>query len=128
MGTFRVQFEVGDQQRQRFESVEALGDTGATYTVLPASLLRELGVQPHRRSTFELADGTRRDWEMGRTWVRIDGNEELTLVVFGEDDVQPLLGAVTLEEFLLAPDPIRQRLVSVTGLLMRFRPNEAQTQ
>jgi hypothetical protein len=58
---------------------------------------------------------------MGRTWVRIDGNEEMTLVVFGEDDAQPLLGAVTLEEFLLAPDPIRQRLVPVNGLLMRLR-------
>ncbi|HLG10127.1 MAG TPA: retroviral-like aspartic protease family protein [Dehalococcoidia bacterium] len=121
MGTFNIEFEVGDQQRQRFEPIEALVDTGSTYTVLPASMLRRLGVQPHRRSTFELADGTRRDWEMGRTWVRIDGQEEMTLVVFGEEDVQPLLGAVTLEEFLLAPDPIRQRLVSVNGLLMRFR-------
>lgn len=121
MGTFRVAIEVGDQQRQRYESIEALVETGSTYTVLPASVLRRLGVQPHRRSTFELADGTRKEWEMGRTWVRLDGNEEMTLVVFGEDGVQPLLGAVTLEEFLLAPDPIRQRLISVNGLLMSNR-------
>ena len=58
---------------------------------------------------------------MGRTWLRLDGSEEMTLVVFGEDDVQPLLGAVTLEEFLLAPDPVRKRLVSVHGLLMSLR-------
>jgi len=121
MGTFSVEIHVGDQQRQRFESIEALVDTGATYTVLPASVLRRLGVQPHRRSTFQLADGTTKDWEMGRTWLRLDGSEEMTLVVFGEDDVQPLLGAVTLEEFLLAPDPVRKRLVSVHGLLMSLR-------
>ena len=44
----------------------------------------------------------------------------MTLVVFGEDGVDPLLGAVTLEEFLLAPDPIRQRLIPIPGLLKGF--------
>jgi predicted aspartyl protease len=121
MGTFSVPLQVGDQAGSRYETVEALVDTGATYTVLPGSVLRELGVQPHRTSIFELADGSRHEWQMGRTWVRLQDKQEMTLVVFGEDDVSPLLGAVTLEEFLLAPDPIRKTLVSVPGLLMTLR-------
>ncbi|HEU0075226.1 MAG TPA: retroviral-like aspartic protease family protein [Dehalococcoidia bacterium] len=118
MGTFNVEIQVGDQQGDRFEAVDALVDTGSTYTVLPGAMLRRLGVEPHRTSTFELADGSQREWQMARTWVKLNGSQEMTLVVFGEDDVQPLLGAVTLEEFLLAPDPIRQRLVPVHGLAM----------
>ena len=121
MGTFSVPLEVGDQAGGRFETIEALADTSATYTVLPASTLGALGVQPHRSSAFELADGSQHEWQIGRTWVRLQGKQEMTLVVFGDDDVSPLLGAVTLEEFLLAPDPIRKELVSVPGLLMTLR-------
>jgi predicted aspartyl protease len=119
MGTFNVEIHVGDQRGERFEVIETLVDTGSTYTILPASLLGRLGVVPHRTSVFELADGSQREWPIGQTWVRLDGNQEMTLVVFGEDGVQPLLGAVTLEEFLLAPDPVRRRLVPVHGLAMR---------
>jgi hypothetical protein len=55
---------------------------------------------------------------MGRTWLKLDGPSEITLVLFGEDDAEPLLGAGRLEEFLLAPDPVRRRLVPVHGLMM----------
>ena len=35
MGTFREPIEVGDQAQERLEWLEALVDTGATYTVVP---------------------------------------------------------------------------------------------
>ena len=54
--------------------------------------------------------------------MRLDGRRELSLVVFGEDDSEPILGAVALEEFLLVPDPVRRRLVPVPGLMMGCRP------
>jgi predicted aspartyl protease len=118
MGTFTVQIGVGDVRAERFETVEALVDTGATYTVLPASMLRDLQVSPHTRADFLLADGRRVQHDIGRTWVQLDGQREFTLVVFGDEDAQPLLGAVTLEEFRLAPDPVSRRLIPVPGLLM----------
>jgi len=55
MGTFRVEIEIGDAAGERWERVEALVDTGATYTTVPAELLRRLGVTPHARDTFVLA-------------------------------------------------------------------------
>ena len=42
MGTFQVAIEVGDPDGQRYETVEALVDSGATYTTMPESLLRRL--------------------------------------------------------------------------------------
>src|SRR5713101_5977165 len=59
MGTFRVAVEIGDAAGERWESVEALVDTGATYTSVPAPLLERLGVTPQARATFVLADGRR---------------------------------------------------------------------
>ncbi len=118
MGTFRVTIEVGDPQGQRWQPVEALVDTGATYTWLPASLLRSLGVTPSLRFPFILADGRRIEREMAETKVRIDGQERTTLVVFGDEGTEALLGAYTLEGFGLAPDPLNRRLVPVPGLLM----------
>ncbi len=105
MGTFRVSIEIGDPGGQRFETVEALVDTGATYTTISAPLLERLGVVPHARDTFLLADGRRVERDIGRTWVRVDGRVELTLVVFGGEDATPLLGAYTLEGLRLMPDP-----------------------
>ncbi len=118
MGTFSVTIEAGDPQAQRFRAVEALVDTGASYTTLPASLLRDLGVAPHGRRPFLLATGRTVTRDVGRTWVRIDGRVEMTIVVFADDDAPRLLGAVTLEEFGLGVDPVARKLIPVPGLLV----------
>jgi predicted aspartyl protease len=118
VGTFRIQIEIGDPTGQRFESVEALVDTGATYTTLSASLLARLEVVPHTRDAFILADGRRVERDIGRTWVRVDGRAELTLVVFGDPDSPSLLGAYTLEGLRLAADPVGRRLIPVPAYLL----------
>lgn len=118
MGAFLVRIEVGDTQGQRFQVVEALVDTGATNTTLPGAVLQKLGVQPYRKSVFELADGRQLELDVGRTWVRVNGQQEFTQVVFGKADAEPLLGAVTLEEMGLAVDAVKKRLVSVHKYLM----------
>ena len=117
MGTFRVTLEIGDPGGQRFEQVEALVDSGDTYTFIPRSLLEALGVHPHRTMSFEIADGTRIERDFGRTWLKLDGGQEVSPVIFGDDEVTPLLGAVTLEIFGLGTDPVNTRLVPVTALV-----------
>ena len=117
MGTFRVEIEIGDAAGERWETVEALVDTGATYTTLPAPLLQRLGVAPHVRDTFVLADGRRVECDIGHGWIRVGGRSVVTLIVCGEADALPLLGAYALEGLRLAADPIGRRLVPVPGLL-----------
>jgi clan AA aspartic protease len=113
MGIFSVRIEIGDPQSIRFEPVDALVDTGSTNTAVPGSLLRRLGVAPQYRDQFELADNSVVELEVGRTWVKINGRQEFTQVVFAEEGTEPLLGMITLEEMGLGIDPIRQELVSV---------------
>lgn len=121
MGTFRVELEIGDPAGRRFERVEALVDSGATYTTLSRSLLIRLGVELLSRGSFALADGRRTSREIGQTWVRLEGDRFIVPVVFGDEDALPLLGAVTLEIFRLGIDPVRMQLVPVDGLLMAAR-------
>ena len=117
MGTFSVTIEAGDPQGRRFRAVEALVDTGASYTTLPTSFLGDLGVTPHGQRPFLLATGGTVVRDIGRTWVRIDERMEMTIVVFADEGAPALLGAVTLEEFGLSVDPVARKLVPVPGLL-----------
>ena len=48
------------------------------------------------------------------------GRVQPTIVVFGEPGSEPILGVVTLEEFLLAADPVHRRLISVPGRLKQI--------
>ena len=118
MGTFRVTADIGDPRGERYEALELLVDTAATYTWVPRSILERLGVPPAFRFPFILADGRRIEREMAETRVRLDGQSRTTLVVFGDEGTLPLLGAYTLEGFGLAADPVNRRLIPVPGLLM----------
>ena len=117
MGTFNWPMRIAGMDGRRSLDNEATVDTGAAYTTLPARLLREIGVEPTGQRRFLLADGRRVNLDYGRAWVTIDGESEVTVVVFGEDDGPTLLGAYTLEGLALAVDPVEQRLVS-THLIM----------
>ena len=117
MGAFVVAIEIGSPDGERFEAVETLADTRARYTMIPGDLLRGLGVEPHTRFNVIMADGNHIERDVGRTWVRIGKQSEVTLVVFANEDSEPLLGAYTLQGMLLAVDTPNERLVSVPGLL-----------
>jgi predicted aspartyl protease len=114
---FTVPVEFGNSIATEFRRVDAMVDTGASHTTLPGSMLRELGITPHTSGRFKLATGDIVERPIGRTWVRIDGHTEMTIVVFGDEGATPLLGAVTLEEFRLGVDPVGRKLIDVTAYL-----------
>ena len=117
MGIFYVDAEIGDPQGARYETVRFMVDSGATYTTLPTSLLNSLDVEPHDTRSFQLADGRLVNRRFGRTWIRLDGREDISPVVFWDQGATPLLGAVTLEIFGLGIDMVNGRLIPVTSLI-----------
>ena len=82
MGIFRQRIEVGPLDGSRFESVEALVDTGASYSHLPRSLLERLGIKPHERRRFMMADDRVVEMDVGRAWIRIGERMEPSIVAF----------------------------------------------
>ena len=125
MGVFTVDMEIGDGKRERWTNVDALVDTGASITSVPGSTLRALGVEPLMRQTFRFAQGELRSMDVGQTWVRVDGREVVTLVLFNDEGTPPLLGALALESLFLGVDPVGKRLTAVDGLMMRFAEAES---
>ena len=117
MGTFSVKIEIGDPEGLRFEDVEALVDTGATTTVVEATVLERMGVVPIRRETVEYADGRRVELDMAETKVRVESKETTTWVIFGSEGGGALLGSYTLEGVLLGVDRYGERLIPVHGIL-----------
>ncbi len=117
MGTFFTPLEILSDDESRSETVQALVDTGASVTALPAPLL-ERRIRP---LSFEIASGETIERDMGLAMVRLDGWVQPTPVLFGNADQRPLLGAITLQQFFLAVDTVEHRLVATTGLALGLR-------
>ena len=111
LGSFKVEIGIGDPQRERWTTLDALVDTGAFITSAPASVLRELGVEPMGTRRVQFGQGEVRALDYGQTWVRVDDQEIITFVLFNGEGTTPLLGAYALEGLFMAVDPVTQRLV-----------------
>lgn len=118
MGTFRHPAAVAATEHGPFVLVEALVDTGATYSLFPRTLLTRLGIMPHDRAEFVLADGRNIVRELATVVLRLDDRMRHVLCIVGEDRDEPLLGATALELFGLTADPVNRRLVPATLYLM----------
>ena len=115
MGAVYVTIEVGDYHWERFEPVEVMVDTGATFSQVPGAMLRRLGMSPQRTMNVRLADGSIIEDQVCDALIRLEGETFVTPVSFGREGEPSLLGVVALETALLAVDPIGQRLVPYIG-------------
>jgi predicted aspartyl protease len=75
-----------------------LADTGALYSIAPATLLAELGIEASHTEEFQVADGRVIERRLGMAHLTVDHRQALTYVIFGEPGDSILLGVVTLEE------------------------------
>ena len=111
-----VTIGVGDPEGQRFENLEVVVDTGATFTTAPGTLLERLGVPVERSVQSELTDGSVAPVDVGRTIIRLEGKEFPIPVIFGEPAEPSLLGAIALQDALRAVDPAGRRLTPMNLL------------
>jgi clan AA aspartic protease len=118
MSLFYYPLAITGPKSDDYQIVNALVDTGATFTVIPSAILHRLGITPTETARFRMADGTATELPLGETDVRIEGRIISTTVVFGEDSETAMLGVYTLERALLAVDPVGQRLIPTDGLLI----------
>ena len=97
-------------QGEKTATVRMLVDTGATFSVIPPSLARALGIRRPRRSvSVRLADGRRVRLGADLAIIKIDGREAPTTILVGKVD-EPILGVEALEALGLVVDPGKKRL------------------
>jgi len=96
MGTFYWPIGLGDPRGERFEEIQALVDTGATWTWVPRDILEGLGHQPTLKRQLRTADNRIIERDAALVLIRL-GDETLpNICIFGDVGSELLLG-VTLQ-------------------------------
>jgi predicted aspartyl protease len=95
----------------RREPVELLVDSGAVYSFVPREVLARLGIEPHSRQKFRLADGSVIERDRSDALFFYGAARGAAPVIFGEAGDATLLGAVSLEALGFVLDAIRRDLV-----------------
>lgn len=95
---------------EEFRTERFLIDSGSVYSVVEGPVLEDLGIQPHSRRTFLLANGDQIERPMGDALFRYKGRRGAAPVVFGEPGDSSLLGVVTLEALGNVLDPLKREL------------------
>lgn len=118
MGLTTVKIKVGNPtDPTMLEDVECLVDSGAVYSMIPAKVLKKLGIRPHSKRTFILANGEKVERSIGTAVFEYQSRRGDSLVIFGENGDKALLGATTLEGFGFILDPFRRELKPLPMLL-----------
>ena len=90
-----------------------LVDTGAFDSLVPRQHLQAMGITPDGQREYELADGTRVRLDVAIARLELLGEFGADVVVFGEEDVEPILGVTALESAGFVVDPRTQRLMKL---------------
>ena len=96
--------------RRRVVEQTLLVDSGAIWSVVPARVLRRIGIRPHGQEAFALADASQVTRAVGSVFFELGPRRGAGTVIFGERDDAALLGALTLETLGLMLDPLKRQL------------------
>jgi predicted aspartyl protease len=111
MGVTTLDVEIANVAKpEATRRLKFIVDSGATYSVVPAPVLKQLGIRPLRRQTLELADGKTITRQKGGALFKYRDYIGVADVIFGEKGDATLLGAFSFEALGLALDPIRRTL------------------
>lgn len=111
VGTFYADFTLWNQDHTRSRTLNGLVDTGASYTLVPAAILEELGIARFETRIFTLADGSRRELALGWAEMELEGRHRTVYVLFGDEKGPGVLGSMALSAFALAADAKNRRLI-----------------
>ena len=85
-------------------------DAGAIDCLAPGKSLREIGIAPEGKKTYELADGSEVMFEFGLARIEFMGDVAGGIIIFGPDDCEPILGVTALESTGIVVDPKTNQL------------------
>jgi len=108
VGETRIHFRVYGADGQTAE-LEAVVDTGATFSKIPKLIADKLGLEPKYETEVELSDGRVIKRKLTAVEIEIEEVRRPVLVAIGEEE-KPLIGYTTLELLGFKVNPITRRL------------------
>lgn len=119
MGLTRVAVRVLNSDSNETFNADFLVDTGAMDSMAAGSELKKIGIHPVGTRTYELASGELLDYEYGLAEMRFMNEVIATHIVFGPDDIEPLLGVIALESAGFVVDPSTQTLKKLRAIPLK---------
>lgn len=108
MGETRVKFKMYGDKDQVAE-LEALVDTGSTFSKIPESVINKLGLQAEDEAEVELGDGRVIKRKLVQASMEIEGVRRPVPITMGEEE-KPLIGCTTLEILRFKVNPVTGKL------------------
>ena len=96
-----------------------LVDAGATDCLAPGEELRKIGIPEEGRMAYELADGQVQEYGYGLARIEFMGEITAGRVIFGEPDVEPILGVTALESVGIMVDPTNKTLKRLPAIPLK---------
>lgn len=93
----------------KFVELEAIVDTGATFSKIPGSVAEMLGLEARYEAEVELADGRIVKRKLALAEVEIEGIRRPVLIAIGGEETS-LIGYTTLELLGFKVNPVTRRL------------------
>ena len=81
--------------------------------------MRKAGIQPVGQTAYELANGRLEEYEFGLAEISFMGEVTAGRVIFGPDDVEPLLGVTALESVGITIDPATRTLKRLPAIPLK---------
>ncbi len=124
MGATHVNVTIRNPARpNRRWAGDFLVDTGAIDSLVPASELAAIGLEPKSQRVYETADGREITMDVTSADIEVMGEFTAGLIIFGEEGVEPLLGVTALESVGIEVDPQNQRLKKLPSVRLKgIRP------
>lgn len=113
-----VTLRANQQTKKRYEA-DFLIDTGATDSMAPAKALEKAGIISAGKMSYELADGQIKEYNFGLAVIEFMGELTAGRVIFGPDNVEPILGVTALESVGILVDPVRQTLKRMPAIPLK---------
>ena len=120
MGLTKVTTKIssfGDSQKS-YEAV-FLVDTGATDSLVPAPELEKIGIKKEGKMSYELADGTVKEYPYGLGRIEFMGETTAGRVIFGLPEAEPILGVTALESVGIIVDPANKTLKRLPAIPLK---------
>lgn len=104
--------------RKFYEGV-FLVDTGATDSMAPGDELEKLDIQKEGKMSYELADGTVKEFPFGLVRIEFMGETTAGRVIFGAPGSEPLLGVTALESVGIMVDTANKTLKRLPAIPLK---------
>ena len=104
---------------RKFYEVLFLVDAVSTDSLVPAPELEKIGVKKEGKMSYELADGTVKEYPYGLVRIEFMGETTAGRVIFGLMASEPILGVTALESVGIIVDPANKTLKRLPAIPLK---------